>query len=95
MLNWLVSIFWQAIDCLQTYNGAVTAFVTFWIAIFTIVLAFVSRRQAKLLHQSIELARAEYISSHYPRIVLRDVHLIAETVPLHFGQSRRHGSNYR
>ncbi len=80
MLGWLAASFWEAIDWLQKYNGAVTAFATFWIGIFTVVLALVSRKQAQLTRQSIELARQEFISTNRPCIILRDVHLIAETI---------------
>jgi len=71
MLNLVTAFFWQAIDCLQTYNGAVTAFATFWIAVFTVVLAFVTRRQAILTRKGIELANAEFIATHRPKIIVR------------------------
>jgi hypothetical protein len=44
------------------------------------VLAWVSYCQARLIRKSLDLARAEYISANRPRIVLRDVYLIAETI---------------
>jgi hypothetical protein len=56
------------------------AYSTFVIAIFTIVLAWVGYCQARLIRKSIDLARAEYISTHRPRIVLREANLIAETI---------------
>jgi hypothetical protein len=65
------------IDFLQTYNGAVTAIATAFIAIFTLVLAYVSRRQAKLTRESIALARAEFTSSHRPKIRIKHVWLVA------------------
>src|SRR6185437_15221 len=80
MFNWLTAYFWRAIDLLQTYNGAVSAFATVWIAIFTIVLAKVGARQAKLTRHAIDLANKEFISTHRPRIILRDVHLEGHTV---------------
>ncbi|MGB6534585.1 MAG: hypothetical protein WBF58_01330 [Xanthobacteraceae bacterium] len=80
MIDWLTANGAKAIYFLQTYNGAVTAFATFWIAVFTVVLAVVSRRQATLTRQSIDLANKEFVASHRPRIVLRDVHLEGRTV---------------
>ncbi len=65
---------------MQTYNGAVTAIATVFIAIFTIVLASVSGRQAKLTRQAVELANKEYVSTHRPRLILRDAILEAENV---------------
>jgi hypothetical protein len=53
-----------------------TAISTLVIATFTIVLAWVSYCQARLIRKSIDLARTEFISTHRPRIVLRDIHLI-------------------
>lgn len=77
MINWLIASGAGAIDFLQTYNGAVAAVATVFIAIFTIVLAFISRRQAKLTRESIELARAEFASSHRPKIRIKHVWLVA------------------
>jgi hypothetical protein len=73
MFMWLSDFFWQAIDFLQTYNGAVTAAATVFIAVFTIVLAIVSRRQARLTRASIDLANKEFIASHRPRIRVRRI----------------------
>jgi hypothetical protein len=56
MFNWWTVQFWYAIDFLQTYNGAVTASATVFIAIFTIVLACVTRRQAKLTNRAIHIS---------------------------------------
>jgi hypothetical protein len=64
-------LLWQTIDVLQTYNGAVTAFATGMIAVFTIVLAVVTGKQASLTRQSIDLARSEFIASHRPRLIVR------------------------
>jgi hypothetical protein len=79
MWNSLSEFLWRAIDFLQTYSGAVTAFATVWIAMFTIVLACVSGRQARLTRKGIELANKEFISTHRPRIRL---HRITPIVPL-------------
>ena len=73
MFDRLTILFWQAIDFLQTYNGAVTAAATVFIAIFTIVLALVSRRQARLTRASIDLASKEFIASHRPIIRIKRI----------------------
>jgi hypothetical protein len=57
-------------DSLETYNGAVTAVATIFIAAFTIVLALVTGRQARLSRESIDLAREEFISTHRPKIIV-------------------------
>jgi hypothetical protein len=57
-----------------------TAASTVVIAVFTIVLALVGYTQARLIRRSIDLARTEYVSTHRPRIILRDVHLIGEEI---------------
>jgi hypothetical protein len=59
------------LDFLEKYNGAVTALATVFIAVFTIVLALVTGRQARLSRQSIDLARQEFIATHRPRVILR------------------------
>jgi len=43
------------IDCLEAYNGAITAIATVFIAIFTIVLAFVTKKQLVLANEQIRL----------------------------------------
>src|ERR1700688_4130169 len=43
MLTTLMGALWAIIDFLQTYNGAVSAAATVFIAIFTVVLARVTR----------------------------------------------------
>jgi hypothetical protein len=48
------------------------AAATIVIAIFTIVLACVTRRQARLSRESIDLARHEFISTHRPKIIVRN-----------------------
>lgn len=69
MINFLRPI----ISFLQTYNGAVTAIATAIIAAFTIVLTFVTNRQAKLTKDAIELSRRELISNYRPRLRVRNV----------------------
>jgi hypothetical protein len=56
-----------------------TAVSTFVIAIFTIVLAVIGYVQARLIRKSIDLARAEFISSHRPRLILREVQRLLPT----------------
>jgi hypothetical protein len=58
-------------DCLEQYNGAVTAIATIFIAIFTIVLACVAGKQTRLTKDITDLARAEFISTHRPKIMVR------------------------
>jgi hypothetical protein len=64
------------LDFLETYDGAVTAVATVVIATFTVVLALVTRRQARLTRESIELARAEFISTHRPKLVVRELAML-------------------
>jgi hypothetical protein len=73
MTNYL----WRIIDFLEKYNGAITALATVAIGIFTLVLVIVTRRQAKLTRESIDLARAEFISAHRPKIRIKHVWLVA------------------
>ena len=49
----------------------VTMLSTVVIAFFTVVLAMVTNRQARLTRDSINLARDEFIASHRPRIIVR------------------------
>jgi hypothetical protein len=58
------------LDFLETYNGAVTAVATIFIAAFTIVLALVTGRQARLSREAIELARSEFNATHRPKIIV-------------------------
>lgn len=48
-----------------------TAAATIVIAIFTIVLACVTGKQARLTRESIDLARKEFIATHRPRVIVR------------------------
>ena len=50
-----------------------TAISTLVIATFTVVLALVGYCQARLIRKSIDLAAKEFIATHRPRIVLRNV----------------------
>ena len=61
VLNWLI----------DPVN--LTAISTVVIAAFTIVLAVVGYFQARLIRQSIDLARQEFIATHRPRIIVRFV----------------------
>jgi hypothetical protein len=47
-----------------------TALATGVIALFTIVLSWVSRRQAKLTRATLALARDEFFSTHRPRVIV-------------------------
>jgi hypothetical protein len=64
------------LEVLDKFSGAVTAVATAFIAIFTIVLVLVTRRQARLSRESIDLARSQFIATHRPRIVLKDVSFV-------------------
>jgi hypothetical protein len=55
------------------HSGAVTAIATVVIGAFTIVLARVTNRQARLTRESIDLARDEFVSTHRPKMVLKHI----------------------
>jgi hypothetical protein len=57
-----------------------TAVSTLVIAVFTIALAFATYFQYRLTRKAIDLARQEFVASHRPRIILKDVHLTADEV---------------
>jgi hypothetical protein len=65
------NIFTTALELLDKYNGAVTAVATAFIAIFTIVLVFVTGRPARLTTAALNLARQEFVATHRPRVILR------------------------
>jgi hypothetical protein len=56
---------------LDAQNGAITSVATVFIAVFTIVLAVVSRRQTKIISDQLKLASDEFAVTHRPRIVVR------------------------
>jgi hypothetical protein len=61
------------LDLIEKYNGAITAIATFFVAIFTGVLYRATNKQAKLTRASIDLARSEYVSTHRPRLKIREI----------------------
>jgi hypothetical protein len=63
---------------LEVNNGAVTAIATAVMAIFTIVLAFVSIFQGKQLKRSVRLASDEFIANHRPKIRVRSIWLVSD-----------------
>jgi len=65
--------FTTALEFLDKYSGAVTAVATAFIAIFTIVLVFVTGRQARLTTEALNLARQEIVASHRPRVIVRSI----------------------
>ncbi len=71
--------FWAIWNWVRDPNN-LTAVSTLVIAAFTIVLAWVGYCQARLIRRSIDLARAEFVSTHRPRLILRNVYQIAESV---------------
>jgi hypothetical protein len=75
MQIWPLIISWaaEAAKFVDDHNGAVTAVATIIIAGFTVVLARVTGRQARLTRESIDLARAEFVSTHRPRIIVRNL----------------------
>lgn len=78
----MIASFWSLVDLLQRYNGAVTAVATVLIGIFTLVLALVTGRQARLTRETIEVARQEFISSHRPKIIVHSVEITHNSVPM-------------
>ena len=68
-----IGLFWSTVCTLQQYNGAVTAVAAVLIAIFTIVLALVTNKQARLTKEAINLTRAEIVSNYRPRLRIRNV----------------------
>ena len=60
---------------IDVIDGIVTAGATAVIAIYTIVLARVSKRQSNLIADQIKLAREEFIATHRPRLMLRRFYL--------------------
>jgi hypothetical protein len=67
ILNYAAAV----LDFLEKYNGAVTAVATIFIAAFTIVLALVTGRQARLTTDALNLAREEFVATHRPQVILR------------------------
>ncbi len=85
MLDWIRGWFWMILDTLQAYNGAITAVATIFIGAFTYVLAIVTRKQARLTRESIDLARREFDATHRPRIGVRFFETFSEpTITLRF-----------
>jgi hypothetical protein len=60
------------IHLVDRHNGFFGLLATLVIAAFTVVLAFVSNRQARLTSAAIEVARDEFNATHRPRIILRE-----------------------
>jgi hypothetical protein len=56
---------------LKKYNEAITATSTTVMAIFTILLVFVSNRQARLTREALELGNKEFRLTHRPKIHVR------------------------
>jgi hypothetical protein len=69
----MIHLLRATLDFLQAYSGAVTAIAAFFIAVFTLVLALVTGRQARLTRDVIALARMEFIAAWPPRIRVRNV----------------------
>jgi hypothetical protein len=65
--------FGTILDFTQRYNGAVTAIATIFVAAFTIVLARVTARQARLTREAVALGRDEFNATHRPRLHVRNI----------------------
>src|SRR5665213_912298 len=68
-MNWLSA----TMALLDAHNGAVTALATASIAVFTLALILVTGRQARMARDALALATREFVSSHRPRIKVRNV----------------------
>jgi hypothetical protein len=68
----MINSFLAIVGFLQTYNGAVTATATVFIAAFTIVLALVTIAQARLTRDAVNPAREEFTSSQRPQLRVRN-----------------------
>jgi hypothetical protein len=66
VISWIVTV-------LDAHNGLVTAIATVFVAGFTWTLYRTSSEQGDLTRQSIDLARQEFISTHRPKIIVRNV----------------------
>lgn len=69
------------LDWLNTNSGAITAIATGVIAWFTVSLATVSRRQAELISDQIQLARDEFNATHRPKIIVRGFFMMKPDLP--------------
>jgi hypothetical protein len=62
---------------LDANSVLITGIATIAIAGFTLNLWLAATEQAKLTRASIELASEEFISSHRPRMILRDIYVVS------------------
>jgi hypothetical protein len=69
-------------EWLEAYNGAVTAVATVFIALFTIVLAWVTTVQARLTRRAVTLARDEFVSTHRPKLIVREILMLEHIDPI-------------
>lgn len=78
------AILWIA-QILDAHNGFVTALASVAVAWFTATLYWASVEQGRLTQQSIDLARQEFVSTHRPRIILREAIIgsVLEGEPIH------------
>jgi hypothetical protein len=63
------------VDYLEHYSEAITALATVVIAVYTVVLAWTSSRQSKLIASQVRLAREEFIATHRPQLRLSRFYL--------------------
>lgn len=72
----MINSLWNIVSFLQTYSGAVTAVATVFIATFTVVLACVTNRQAKLTKS---IADAALLSTEAAQATVNSMNMTAET----------------
>jgi hypothetical protein len=59
------------IGWIRDSNNLIVAVSSFIIAVFTVVLAWVSYYQSRLIRKSIDLSKSEFIATHRPKIIIR------------------------
>ena len=73
--HFLLVTLWHAGEFLNYYGVAITAIATGFIGWFTFTLKNASLEQSRLTNESIELARKEFLSTHRPRLIVREAYL--------------------
>jgi hypothetical protein len=73
VLDSTIETLWRIIDFLQTYNGAITALATVAVSTFTGVLVIVTRRQAILTKESVDVSKRALIDLERPYIFVQEI----------------------
>lgn len=73
-----LTFFWQIIKATNDYGSALTALATIAVACFTGTLWWAAAGQYDLLADQIDLARAEFLATHRPKIRIKHVWLMNE-----------------